>query len=238
MRTKPKILLVDDEDAITSILTPLMERAGFDTAVAVDGEAGLRKVSEFVPDLVVLDVLMPRANGREVLRSLREQGNWTPVILLTQVGDAAERTMALVEGADDYLNKPFDPHELIARIRAVLRRARPGQPPLNASRRLASATLLLDRTSRRVWVEEREIPLTPKSVSILEYLMTHPDELITRDRLLDAIWGWNYPVGVRVVDTRIAELRKGLQDDSSQPTYIETVSGEGYRFIGLVNAVA
>lgn len=234
MRTKPRVLLVDDEDAITSMLTPLMERAGFETAVAVDGEAGLRQVQQFAPDLVVLDVLMPRANGREVLRSLRQQGNWTPVILLTQVGDAAERTMALVEGADDYLNKPFDPHELIARCHAVLRRARPGQPPLNAARRLTSDRLLLDRTSRRVWLENREIGLTPKSVTILEYLMTHPDELITRDRLLDSVWGWNYPVGVRVVDTRIAELRKGLGDDSNHPRYIETVPGEGYRFIGHV----
>ncbi len=234
MRTKPRVLLVDDEEAITSILMPLMERAGFDTSVAFDGEAGLKQIDFLAPDLVVLDVLMPKANGREVLRSLREQGNWTPVILLTQVGDAAERTMALVEGADDYLNKPFDPHELMARIRAVLRRARPGQPPLNASRRLQCDTLLLDRTSRRVWVADNEIALTPKSVTILEYLMTHPDELITRDRLLDAVWGWNYPVGVRVVDTRIAELRKGLMDDSSRPRYIETVPGEGYRFIGSV----
>lgn len=236
MRIKPKVLLVDDEDDITSILMPLMERAGFETSVAVDGVAGMSAIDQERPDLVVLDVLMPRANGREVLRRLREQNDWTPVILLTQVGDAAERTMALVEGADDYLNKPFDPHELIARIRAVLRRARPGKPPLNASRRLTSDGLLLDRTSRRVWVADREIALTPKSVTILEYLMTHPDELITRDRLLDAVWGWNYPVGVRVVDTRIAELRKGLQDDSSRPRFIETVPGEGYRFIGLVDA--
>lgn len=238
MPVKPKVLLVDDEEAITSILMPLMERAGFETSVAVDGVAGLNQLNQVRPDLVVLDVLMPRANGREVLRRLREQGDWTPVILLTQVGDAAERTMALVEGADDYLNKPFDPHELIARIRAVLRRARPGQPPLNASRRLASGELLLDRTSRRVWVSDREIPLTPKSVTILEYLMTHPDELISRDRLLDAVWGWNYPVGVRVVDTRIAELRKGLVDDSSRPRFIETVPGEGYRFIGIVDAAS
>jgi len=237
MRTKPKVLLVDDEEAITSLLTPLMERAGFDTTVAINGEVGLNQISQFAPDLVVLDVLMPRINGREVLRTLRETGNWTPVILLTQVGDAAERTMALVEGADDYLNKPFDPHELIARIHAVLRRARPGQPPLNASRRLASENLLLDRTSRRVWIDQDEIGLTPKSVTILEYLMTHPDELITRDRLLDAVWGWNYPVGLRVVDTRIAELRKGLHDDASQPRFIETISGEGYRFIGQVQAV-
>ena len=237
MTTKPKILLVDDEQAITANLSPFLERSGFVVAVAADGEEGLAQVSGFSPDLIVLDILMPRLDGRETLRRLRQAGNWTPVILLTQVGESTERAMALEEGADDYLNKPFDPHELVARIRAVLRRARPGQPPLTSAERLASGDLILNRQTRRAYVGSEELRLTPKAAALLEYLMTHPDELLTRDRLLDAVWGWDYPTGTRTVDTRIAELRRVLGDDPAQPRYIETVPGQGYRFVGDVAAV-
>ncbi len=237
MNIKPLILLVDDETAITDNLAPFLSRSGFRAVVAADGEAALRLLTAEPPDLLVLDVLMPRLDGREVLRQLRQAGNWTPIILLTQVGEASERAMALEEGADDYLNKPFDPHELVARIRAVLRRAQPGQPPLSAATRLASGRLVLDRRSHRAWLDRTELPLTPKSVMLLEYLMTHPDELVTRERLLDAVWGWDYPVGTRAVDTRVAELRRALEDDAARPGYIETIPGQGYRFIGAVGAL-
>lgn len=236
MNSKPSILLVDDETAITDNLAPLLGRSGFSVTVASNGEEALRKIAKEPPDLLVLDVLMPKVDGREVLRQLRQGGNWTPIILLTQIGEASERAMALEEGADDYLNKPFDPHELVARIHAVLRRARPGQPPLSAAPRLTCEMLSLDRVSHRVWLAESELPLTPKSVMLLEYLMTHPDELVSRERLLDIVWGWDYPIGTRAVDTRIAELRKALDDDPSQPCYIETIPGQGYRFVGKVEA--
>ncbi|MCS7282693.1 MAG: response regulator transcription factor [Anaerolineae bacterium] len=232
--TRPRILLVDDDVAITENLASFLQRAGFDVTVAADGEAALREIACLRPDLVILDVLMPRLDGREVLRRLRQAGDWTPVLLLTQVGESTERAMALDEGADDYLNKPFDPYELVARIRAILRRARPGQPPLTVARALVSGFLRLDRLSRRVYLEGRELMLTPKAVALLEYMMTHPDELLTRERLLDAVWGWEYPAGTRTVDTRIAELRRALGDDAAQPRYIETVPGQGYRFIAPV----
>jgi DNA-binding response OmpR family regulator len=234
MPPKPSILLVDDESAITDNLSPFLIRSGFMVTVASNGEEALLKVGSVHPDLIVLDVLMPRLDGREVLRRLRQGGDWTPILLLTQVGEAGERAMALEEGADDYLNKPFDPHELVARIRAVLRRARPGQPPLSAAVRLACGPLILDRRSHRVWLEAAELPLTPKSVMLLEYMMTHPDELVSRDRLLDVVWGWDYPVGTRAVDTRVAELRRALDDDPAQPRFIETIPGQGYRFVGTV----
>lgn len=234
MDAKPKILLVDDETAITANLAPFLERAGFQVATAGDGQAALERVSAFAPDLLVMDVLMPRLDGRETLRRLRQGGNWTPIILLTQVGEASERAMALEEGADDYLNKPFDPHELVARIRAVLRRARPGQPPLASAWRLVCGELSLDRRAHRAWLGQDELTLTPKAVTLLEYLMTHPDELVTRDRLLDVVWGWDYPVGSRAVDTRVAELRRLLGDDPADPRFIETIPGQGYRFSGRV----
>ncbi len=236
MSGKPKVLLVDDETAITTNLAPFLERSGFAVSVAGDGEEALRKVSGLSPELIIMDVLMPRLDGRDTLRRVRQSGNWVPVILLTQVGEAAERAMALEEGADDYLNKPFDPHELVARIRAVMRRARPGQPPLAAAERLSCQDLILDRRARRAWLKSVEVTLTPKAVTLLEYLMTHPDELVSRERLLDVVWGWDYPVGIRAVDTRVAELRRALGDDPAEPTYIETVPGQGYRFVGMVEA--
>ncbi|MEJ2735646.1 MAG: response regulator transcription factor [Anaerolineae bacterium] len=234
MMAKPKVLLVDDEQAITANLAPFLERSGFVVAVAADGEEALRQVARFGPALIVLDVLMPKMDGREVLRRLRQEDDWTPVLLLTQVGESTERAMALEEGADDYLNKPFDPHELVARIRAVLRRAHSGQPPLASAARLVCGRLSLDRRSRRAYQDDAELRLTPKAIALLEYLMTHPDELLSRDRLLDTVWGWDYPTGTRTVDTRIAELRRALEDDPGAPQYIETVPGQGYRFVGQV----
>lgn len=231
------ILLVDDESAITENLAPFLERSGFEVQVASNGEQALELLPEVNPDLLVLDVLMPKIDGREVLRRLRSQGNWVPILLLTQVGEAGERAMALEEGADDYLNKPFDPHELVARIRAVLRRARPGKPPLAAAWQLKCGELSLDRRSRRVYLKSDELTLTPKAVALLEYLMTHPDELVSRDRLLDVVWGWDYPVGTRAVDTRIAELRRELGDDAADPRYIETIPGQGYRFAADVEGL-
>ena len=236
MSSLSKILLVDDEQAITDNLAPFLERSGFSVVIAQDGEQALELVEAENPDAIILDVLMPKIDGREVLRRLRASGNWIPILLLTQVGEAVERAMALEEGADDYLNKPFDPHELVARIRAVLRRAKPGQPPLSAAWQLVAGELMLDRKARRVLLQQEEITLTPKAFSLLEYLMTHPDELVSRDRLLDVVWGWDYPVGTRAVDTRIAELRRMLKDDAADPIFIETIPGQGYRFAGEVEA--
>ncbi|MCC7359184.1 MAG: response regulator transcription factor [Anaerolineales bacterium] len=238
MDQKARLLLVDDEDAITANLAPFLERSGFAVAVAHDGAEALALAGSFAPALVIMDVLMPNVDGREALRRLRKAGNWTPVILLTQVGESTERAMALEEGADDYLNKPFDPHELVARVRAVMRRVKPGRPPLATAARLVSGGLLLDRSAHRAWLDGRELPLTPKANALLEYLLTHPDELISRDRLLDAVWGWDYPTGTRTVDTRIAELRRALGDDPAEPRFIETVPGQGYRFVGAVEAAA
>ncbi|MEA4908549.1 MAG: response regulator transcription factor [Anaerolineaceae bacterium] len=230
-----KVLLVDDEPAITANLAAFLERAGFTVLTAPDGREALEKVAG-LPDLIILDVLMPNMDGREMLRSLRQANNWTPVILLTQVGEATERALALEEGADDYLNKPFDPHELVARMHAVLRRAHPGQPSIAAAWQIMAGDLVLDRRARRAELAGQALSLTPKAFALLEYMMTHPDELLTRERLLDAVWGWDYPAGTRTVDTRMAELRRLLRDDPAEPRYIQTLAGSGYRFIAPVKA--
>jgi len=229
--TRPRILLADDEPAITSELSQLLQRAGFQSSVAGDGEEALRLAERLAPDVIVLDVIMPRLDGREVLRRLRRAGNWTPVILLTRVGTAGERAMALEEGADDYLNKPFEPFELVARIRSVLRRSRLQAQPIAAAEALRCRSVTLDRRARRLLISGRETSVTARSLALLEYMMLHSDELLTRDRLLDAVWGWDYPAGTRAVDARVAELRRVLGDEAD---LIETVVGEGYRFVGRV----
>lgn len=156
MNAKSKLLLVDDEIAITDRLGPFLSRAGFEVRVVADGETALKEIVSFSPDLVVLDVLMPKLDGREVLRQLRQEGDWTPVILLTLVGESAERAMALMEGTDDYINKPFDSNELVARIRSVLRRVSPGQPPLTAAERVRCGDFVVDRTKRRAYTNSKK----------------------------------------------------------------------------------
>ncbi|MBV6465877.1 MAG: Alkaline phosphatase synthesis transcriptional regulatory protein PhoP [Anaerolineales bacterium] len=231
---RPLILLADDDPSIADTLAPFLERAGFHVLTVSDGAAALDKIRSRRPALVILDVLMPRMDGREALRRIRRENLWLPAILLTQVGESSERALALEEGADDYLNKPFDPHELLARIRAVLRRARPGERSLSASWTLSALDLVLDRKARRASLKGDPLDLTPKAFAVLEYLMTHPDECVSRERLLDAVWGWEYPAGTRTVDTRMAELRRALNDDPESPRYIETVPAEGYRFAAPV----
>jgi DNA-binding response OmpR family regulator len=231
---RPTILLADDDPTIADSLAPFLERAGFHVLVVSDGVNALEKAQAHHPELIILDVLMPRMDGRETLRRLRKANIWTPTILLTQVGEASERALALEEGADDYLNKPFDPHELLARIRAVLRRARPGERSLSTAWLLTAKDLTLDRRARRATLAGKVLELTPKAFAVLEHLMTHPDEAVTRERLLDVVWGWAYPAGTRTVDTRMAELRRALNDDPSEPRFIETIPSEGYRFIASV----
>lgn len=229
MSSRPHVLLVDDDEAIRTNLAAYLERGGFRVSVAADGRAALGMLAAETPDLVVLDVLMPFVDGREVLRTIRTSGSALPVILLTAVGESHERAAALEEGADDYLNKPFDPQELAARIRAILRRAVAGLPSLATSPRLRSGDLLLDRTARRAHLDGVEVTLTPKAFSLLDYLLSHADEVITRERLLSVVWGYDYPVASRAVDNRVAELRRVLGE-----AVVDTVQGSGYRHSGQV----
>ena len=234
MDTRTKLLIVDDEVDLLAELKPLLERSGYAVVTAGDGEQALAQVEKARPDLIVLDVMMPHLDGREVLRRLRRQDNWTPVILLTQVGSSVERALSLQEGADDYLNKPYDPLELIARIQAVLRRTGRGNAPLSSHRMLRSGALELDRQMRQVTLDGAPVSLTARATGVLEYLMLHAGEVIDRQRLLDEVWGWSYPADTRAVDIRIAEIRKQLEDDAADPHFVETVIGHGYRFLGRV----
>lgn len=234
--TRPKLLVADDEPDLIAELAPLLVRAGYEVVSAQDGGQALELIEKERPDLIILDVLMPRVDGREVVRRLRQAEDWTPVILLTQVGTPAERAYSLHEGADDYLNKPFDPMELIARVQAVLRRTRRGAMPLSGSSELISGELVLDRKTRQASLSGQPLGLTARAFGVLEHLMLHPNELVSRERLLDEVWGWAYPVQTRAVDTRIAEIRKALGDDPADPLFIETHIGYGYRYVAEVKS--
>jgi DNA-binding response OmpR family regulator len=235
---KAKLLIVDDEVDLLAELEPLLERSGYDVCKATDGQQALELIDQEQPDLVILDVMMPHLDGREVVRQLRQHDNWIPVILLTKVGTPSERAMSLQEGADDYINKPFDPMELIARVQAVLRRTQRGIISLASSRILVSGELKLDRQTRQAWLGSKVLNLTARAFGVLEYLMLESLDVISRERLLDEVWGWAYPAQTRAVDIRIAELRKALGDDPGKPRYIETVVGHGYRFLGEVEGTS
>lgn len=230
---RPHLLLVDDDEAITGALGAFLERSGFRISIAGDGARALAIVARDQPDLVVCDVLMPHMDGREFVRRVRLDDAALPIILLTQVGDSWERSAALDEGADDYLNKPFDPQELLSRIRAVLRRSSRDSSSLRGAQRLRAGDLLLDRTARRVWHRGAEAALTPKAFMLLEYLMLHPREVHTRDKLLTSLWGFDFTTSSRAVDHRIAELRRILADTGAD-RLIETAQSMGYQFTGRV----
>ncbi len=249
MDAKRKLLLVDDESSITDTFGPALERQGFIVAIARDGGEALRKVADFHPDLIVLDIGLPKLAGGEVLRELREKGNETPVIVLSRFGDSEEIALTLQRGADDYMNKPrplvergvteifvkpFGLAELVERIRKVLRRtSAPGYAQALESQRLISGELVLDHKTWHAYLRSRDLDLTPKALVLLEYLMRNAGQVFSRDDLLNTVWGWDYVGGTRTVDTHIRQLRKALNDDPDPPTYIETVRSMGYRFIGV-----
>ncbi len=231
-----KLLIVDDEEDLLAELQPMLERSGYQVVTARDGESALALIESEMPDLVLLDLLMPKMDGREALRRLRQKDNWVPTILLTQINTPMERVMSLQEGADDYLNKPFDPMELLARIQAILRRVEHSAPSTATAQALRSGDLYVDRQMRKITKQGVQIDLTTRAFDLLIYLMRNAQEPIGRDRLLDEVWGWSYAVSTRAVDIRIAEIRKALGEDVDNPRYIETVTGYGYRFIASVQA--
>jgi two-component system phosphate regulon response regulator PhoB len=225
MQMTPHILVVEDEDSLATLLQYNLQKEGYDIALAGDGEEALLLVDERLPDLIVLDWMLPKVSGIEVCRRLRQRNETrnVPIIMLTARGEESDRVRGLDTGADDYLVKPFSMTELTARIRAVLRRLRPGL----AEDRVRRGDLLIDRVAHRVKRAGLEIHLGPTEFRLLDYLMQHPGRVFSREQLLDAVWGSDVYVEARTVDVHIGRLRKALGvSETDDP--IRTVRSAGY----------
>jgi DNA-binding response OmpR family regulator len=205
-----------------------MERAGYETLEAADGLEALRVAERRNPDLIVLDVMLPEVDGLEVMRRLHERpGPPVPVILLTARGEESDRLVGLRRGADDYVVKPFSPAELVARVDAVLRRVSPAaeEAPLP----IEVGSLRIDPGMRTVTLDGEEIALTQREFDLLAYLAAHPGQVFSRDQLMDAVWGFPFFTDTSTVTVHVRRLRAKLGDDSTEPRFIETVWGVGYR---------
>jgi two-component system phosphate regulon response regulator PhoB len=225
MQMTPHVLVVEDEDSLATLLQYNLQKEGYDVALAGDGEEALLLVDERLPDLIVLDWMLPKVSGIEVCRRLRQRNETrnVPIIMLTARGEESDRVRGLDTGADDYVVKPFSMTELTARIRAVLRRLRPGL----AEDRVRRGDLLIDRVAHRVKRAGLEIHLGPTEFRLLDYLMQHPGRVFSREQLLDAVWGSDVYVEARTVDVHIGRLRKALGvSDNDDP--IRTVRSAGY----------
>ena len=222
---RTRILVVEDEEALATLLEYNLKREDFDVAIASDGEEALMKIDEALPDIVILDWMLPKVSGIEVCRRLRSKPETKnlPVIMLTARSEEADRIRGLETGADDYLTKPFSMNELIARVRAVLRRIRPAL----VQDEIRHGDILIDRTAHRVWREDHEIHLGPTEFRLLDHLIQHPGRVFSREQLLNAVWGSDVFVEVRTVDVHIGRLRKALNKfDQGDP--IRTVRSAGY----------
>ena len=223
----PRILIVDDEPEMVRGIQDNLRFEGYDTSAAYDGEEALRRAAADGPDLVLLDVMMPKVSGWDVCRELRRRGIDVPVIMLTARGEEDDRVRGLELGADDYIAKPFALRELLARVRAVLRR--PG--PRQKFEEFAFGDARIHRGARRVFKAGAELRLTRKEFDLLVYLVEHRGEVVTRDRLLDEVWGYERFPTTRTVDAHILRLRRKLERDPDRPVWIETVHGHGYKFV-------
>jgi two-component system alkaline phosphatase synthesis response regulator PhoP len=220
------ILIIDDEAEMVRGLGDNLRFDGYQTIGATNGADGLRLALSEAPDLILLDVMMPQMSGWDVCRELRRKGIDVPVIMLTARGEEVDRVLGLELGADDYVTKPFSLRELLARVRAVLRR--PG--PRQKAEALAFGDVRLHLRGRQVFKAGREVRLTRKEFDLLRYLVEHPGEVLTRDRLLEEVWGYERFPTTRTVDAHVLRLRQKFEPDPERPAYILTVHGQGYRF--------
>jgi DNA-binding response OmpR family regulator len=224
----PLILVVDDEQSISEVVSLYLSRAGYRVKVASDGAAALQLLTTHHPDLVVLDLMLPEVDGLEITRRLRAVGE-TPIIMLTARRSEGDRILGLEMGADDYVTKPFSPQELVSRVRAVLRRTHSPASTVT-ERALDFAGLRIDPATRLVKVNGIEIMLTAKEFDLLWFLANHPRQVFNRDQLLDRVWGETEYLDPSTVTVHVRRLREKIETDASNPRHVHTVWGVGYKF--------
>lgn len=225
----PKVLIVEDDDSMIAALRDGFEYEGYTVSLARDGAAGLRQASETAPDLIILDVMLPKMSGLDVCREIRKGGNTVPIIMLTARGQEIDKVLGLKLGADDYVTKPFGFLELMARVEAVLRRAT-GRPVQVESFEFGSVKADFKRCEVRR--NGKLLDLSAREIRLLQYFIEHRGEVVSRDRLLDAVWDYDSAPLTRTVDMHVAKLRKKIEDKAAQPRYLVTVHGRGYKFNG------
>lgn len=226
MSTMSTILVVEDEESVRELVRMYLENEGFRVETASDGEEALNKVKANTPDLIILDIMLPKFDGWTVCREVKKTSN-VPIIMLSARTEEFDRVLGLELGADDYIPKPFSPREMVARVRAVLRRA--SASPGAGGRVITCRDLTIDRDANRVTVKDKEVAMTPREFELLWFLACHPGRVFSREQLLEEVWGYDYLGDARTVDTHIKRLREKLHANG-EVTYIKTVWGRGYKF--------
>lgn len=230
MSARKRILVVDDEPHIREVVELYLRRDGFEVEAVGDGAAALAAIERKPPDLMVLDLMLPIMGGFQVTRALRHGEQDIPIIMLTAKNDEADRVAGLELGADDYLTKPFSPKELVARVKAVLRRAS-AKPLVDPhAQPVSSGSLTINPATHQVWLAGQEVVLTAKEFELLWFLMNHPGQVFSRDQLLDRVWGYDFFGDASTVTVHVRRLREKIEYDPNKPEHILTVWGVGYKF--------
>lgn len=228
-----RILVVDDEPSIVTLLQFNLEKAGYTVMTASDGNAALRTAMEEQPDLIVLDLMLPGMDGMDVCKTLRQEKINIPILMLTARDDEFDKVLGLELGADDYLTKPFSPREVVARVKAILRRTKmselAGEKQADKETMIVIGELVIHSDQYEASHRGRKLELTPKEFELLLYLATNEGKVLNRTQLLDAVWNYDFVGDSRIVDVHISNLREKIEDDTRKPLYIKTIRGFGYK---------
>lgn len=229
-----RILVVEDEPSIVTLLQYNLEKAGFSVLTASDGNEGLKKAIEERPDLMVLDLMLPGMDGMDICKTLRQEKVNTPILMLTARGDEFDKVLGLELGADDYLTKPFSPREVVARVKAILRRTKNFEESSSTLDKAPEPIVELGQVKiyperYEALLDEERLELTPKEFELLLYLASNEGKVLSRTQLLDAIWNYDFVGDSRIVDVHISNLREKIEEDTRHPLYIKTIRGFGYK---------
>lgn len=222
-----KILVVDDEPSIVTLLAFNLKKAGYEVITATKGTDALRIAKEARPDLIVLDLMLPEMDGMDVCKQLRQEQWFVPILMLTAKDDELDKILGLELGADDYMTKPFSPREVVARVKAILRRTDLGKQEQNEVLKIGD--LKVYPNNFEAIFKDEEMVLTPKEFELLVYMMQHKGRVLTREQLLNAVWNYDFAGDTRIVDVHVSHLREKIEDVTRKPLYIKTVRGLGYK---------